>query len=56
MEWFFLVMFVVSFLAIYLVIRKDTNNKSLTRRGFIKLIIMFVAIFVISFGVVYFTR
>ncbi|WP_407270566.1 hypothetical protein [Radiobacillus sp. PE A8.2] len=56
-QYFFPIMFVVSFIAIFLVIRKDTNeDKSLTKKGFIKLIVMIVIIFLSAFSIVFLTN
>ncbi|MFJ8072273.1 DUF3976 domain-containing protein [Peribacillus sp. NPDC096447] len=49
MQWFFpFLIFLFGFLAMYLLIRKDTNkNNSLTKKGFIKLIVSMVVVFVL---------
>jgi hypothetical protein len=54
MEWFFPVAFLIGFLTFYLVLRKETADNSLTKRGFIKFLGVFAVIFLISFGVVFF--
>ncbi|MGP4060193.1 hypothetical protein [Halobacillus sp. H74] len=52
MEWFFPIVFVVGSGVIYFVIRKETHNNTLNKRGFIKLIVTFLLLFVFVFGVV----
>ncbi|QAS54494.1 DUF3976 domain-containing protein [Halobacillus litoralis] len=52
MEWFFPIVFVVGFGVLYFVIRKETHNNTLNKRGFIKLIVTFLLLFVFVFGVV----
>ncbi|RWZ55127.1 DUF3976 domain-containing protein [Halobacillus fulvus] len=56
MEWFFPVMFLVSFAVVYVSLRKDTKGNSMTKKGFYKLLAFLVVIFLISFGAAYFIQ
>lgn len=53
MEWFFPVMFLVGFIALFTLTRKETKQNSLTKKGFVRLVIGLVILFAISFSVVY---
>ncbi|WP_345243831.1 DUF3976 domain-containing protein [Pontibacillus salipaludis] len=53
MEWLFPTLFVVGLLVSYLLIKKETVNHSLTRKGFYQFIALMIVLFIASFGVVY---
>ncbi|UOQ45940.1 hypothetical protein MUN89_08470 [Halobacillus salinarum] len=54
MQWVFPVLFIVGFFISYLVIRRETKNNSLTKKGFIKLIITMILLFLVAFGLGFF--
>ncbi|WP_281975813.1 DUF3976 domain-containing protein [Halobacillus litoralis] len=56
MEWFLPIVFVVGFGVLYFVIRKETHNNTLNKRGFIKLIVTCLLLFIFVFGVVLLTN
>ncbi|WP_431799809.1 DUF3976 domain-containing protein [Halobacillus andaensis] len=53
--WFFPVIVIAGFLGIYLWAKDDIKGSSITKRGFIKMLIGFVVIFVLAFLTVAFT-
>ncbi|WP_156969113.1 hypothetical protein [Pontibacillus chungwhensis] len=53
MEWFFPTLIVVGMVVSYILIKKETVNHSLTRKGFYQFIALMIVLFIVSFGVVY---
>ncbi|RIW33098.1 DUF3976 domain-containing protein [Bacillus salacetis] len=57
MKWFFPVMIIVGVLVSVFAVRGEKESDgSLTKRGFVKILIVLAVLFLASFGTVYFTR
>ncbi|KIL50875.1 hypothetical protein [Jeotgalibacillus campisalis] len=54
MEWVFPVLALIGFLLLYAVTKRNTNNGSLSRKGFIQFIAVFAGTFAAVIGIVYY--